>query len=138
MNESAVGRVAMLLVLIAAVVGPMFNVVLHGAPGAAVFAVADLPWAALLPMFREDYLPGISISFGLFWPLLLAGLIIVAFNRTLPERRRGVAALGYRCVWLAVSATVMSAALALPFHLYGLWMTHREYGTWSALLSLTA
>lgn len=130
MNDSATARLIMLVVMVAALVSTVLNVVLRGAPGAAVFAVADLPWALLLPPFRDDYLPGIGITFGLFWPLLLAGLVIIAVNRALPEKWRR-AAPWYRLAWLSVTSVGSSVVLALPFHLYGLWMTHRDYASWT-------
>lgn len=127
MNDGIAGRIGALIAMIAALVLALTNVLMKGVPGLAVFAVADFPLSLLLPGFRDDYLPAIGFIFGLFWFLLMAGIIIVALNRNIPERWRK-SPLIYRTVFMVLSTVAMSAVLALPFHLYGILMTRLEYG----------
>ena len=127
MNDSVLGRVGVLLVLIAALVSAVANVPMKGALGSAVFAIADIPWSLSLPDFHGDYRVSIGVVYGLFWPLLMAGLVIIAVNRRVPERWRN-SPLMFRAAFIVLAGVAVSVILALPFHLYGVWMTHREYG----------
>jgi hypothetical protein len=127
MNDSIVSRIGVLVVLIAALVSAVVNVLMKGVLGLAVFAVADIPLSPLLPGFHGDYLPAIGTIYGLFWPLLMAGIFIITVNRRVPEKWQK-SPLMFRSAFMALSTVAMSVVLALPFHLYGIWMTHREYG----------
>ena len=127
MSDSVASRIGVLLVLIAALVSAVANVLMRGVLGLAVFAIADIPLSPLLPGFHGDYLPGIGTIYGLFWPLLMAGIFIITVNRQVPGKWQK-SPLTFRSAFMALSTIAMSVILALPFHLYGIWMTHREYG----------
>ena len=127
MTDSVAGRIVVLAVLIAALVSALANILLKGVLGVAVFGIADIPWSVFLPDFHNDFLQGIGTTFGLFWFLLMAGIFIVAANRRVPEKW-DKSPMAYRAVLLLLSTAVISVILTLPFHLYGLWMTHRDYG----------
>ena len=51
MNDSSIGRVAVLVVLIAALVSAVVNVLMKGVFGSAIFQMADIPLRPLLPDF---------------------------------------------------------------------------------------
>lgn len=127
MNDSVWARIAVLLALIAAVAAAVANMLMKGVLGLAVFNVADVPLSLLLPDFHDDYRSVIGSVYGLFWSLLTAGLCIIAVNRRVPEKWRASPRL-FRGAFLGLSTVAMSLLLALPFHLYGVWMTHQEYG----------
>lgn len=127
MSDSVLARIAVLLVSLTALVSAVVNVLMKGVLGLVIFEVADTPLSLLLPDFHDDYRQVIGSVYGLFWSLLMAGIFIIAVNRRVPEKWQGSTLL-FRTALLGLSAVAMSVILALPFHLYGIWMTHREYG----------